>query len=281
MLSRSEKNKKYVDEIKKEKTLKVSKIVLKVLGVLILVFTIIFLYMYFIGPRGLKTKEYIIKDSNIPNSFNGTKILHFSDLLYGSTITEKSLDKIKKEIILINPDLVFFTGNIVASDYDIDEKEIKKLNDFFNSIPYTIGKYAVMGDTDNTNFTLIMENTDFTIIDNSIIDLYNDKDKINLVGINKDTEKDIKNPTGYTITLINNYDNYEKYNISSNIVLAGHNLGGEIRLFSLPILGLDKHLNEYYEENNTKVFISSGLGTKNHMRLMNKPSLNVYRLYNN
>ena len=46
MLSRSEKNKKYIDEIKKEKTVKISKIVLKVLGVLILVFTIIFLYMY-------------------------------------------------------------------------------------------------------------------------------------------------------------------------------------------------------------------------------------------
>ena len=80
--------------------------------------------------------------------------------------------------------------------------------------------------------------------------------------------------------IINNYDDYNKYNLSSNIVLAGHNLGGEVRLFNLPLLGLDKHLNNYYEENNSKVYISNGLGSIHHLRLMNIPSMNVYRLYN-
>lgn len=281
MLSREEKNKKYVDEIKKEKTIKISKIVLKTLGIVIIIFTIIFLYLYFLGVRGLKTKEYIINDTRIPDTFNGIKVLHFSDLLYGSTINDKSVVKIKEEINLINPDIVFFTGNIVSQDYTMSEEDIKSLNSFFKDIPYTIGKYAVMGDVDNTSFSLIMENTGFTIIDNNVVDIYNGKDKITLVGISNQNDKDFKNVDGYTITLINNYDNYIKYHISSNIVLAGHNLGGEIRLFNLPILGTDKHLNNYYEEGMTKIYISSGLGTKNHMRLMNKPSLNVYRLYNN
>ncbi len=281
MTSREEKNKVYVDEINREKTIKITKIVLKVLGVIILVFSLIFLYSYFVETNRYETKEYLIKDSSIPDEFNGVKILHFTDILYGTTIDEEKLTKISEEIKLINPDMVIFTGNIVGKDYEIHEDEINILNNFFKSIPYTIGKYAVTGDTDTRNFKLIMENTDFAILDNEVLELYNGMNKINLIGIGYNEEKEIKNDSeAYTISIINNYDELDKYNISSNIVLAGHNLGGEIKLFGLPLLGLDKHLNSFYEENNSKIYISNGLGSVHHLRLMNIPSMNVYRLYN-
>ena len=281
MISREEKNKKYALEIQKEKTISISKKLLKALGIIILIFTLIFLYLYFIGVKGLETKEYNIVDSLIPDKFNGIKVLHFTDLLYGSTINKNSIKNIENEINLINPDIVLFTGNIVFNNYQIDESEIKLLNEFFKNIPYTIGKYAIMGDMDSSTSNLILENTDFTILNNERIDVYIEKDKISLIGINDQEFKEINSNDNYTITLINNYDKYEKYNLISNIVLSGHNLGGEIRLFNTPLLGTDKYLNNYYETSNTKVYISSGLGSKSHMRLMNKPSLNVYRLYNN
>lgn len=281
MISREEKNKVFVDEIKKEQAIKISKIILKVLGIVILCFTLIFLYIYFIGPRGLKTNEFVINDSSIPNNFSGIKVLHFSDILYGSTINKDNIEKLSKEIKLINPDIVFFTGNIINEEYEIEEDEIKSLNEFFKNIPYTIGKYSVSGDIDTSTFNLITENTNFIVLNNEIIDVYNDKEKINIIGIDKNNEKkEIKKTDNYTITIINNYDDYEEYNLTSNLVLSGHNLGGELRLFGLPIVGTDKYLNKYYEENNTKIYISSGLGTKHHIRFMNKPSINVYRLYN-
>lgn len=281
MLSREEKNKEIVDEIKHEKAIKITKIVLKIVGVFLLIMTILFLYAYFIGIKGLQVKEYLIKDTNIPSSYNGIKILHISDILYGKTITEKELNKINDEIDLINPNIIVFTGNIVSKDYSLTEDDIKKIQEFFKRMPYTIGKYAVSGDTDSNNFNLILDNTDFEIINNKNLEIYNGKEKINLIGINYQNDDDIKQDSdGYTITLINNFDNYDKYQISSNIVLAGHNLGGEIRLFNLPLLGLDKHLKDYYQEGNTKIYISSGIGSKHHMRFMNKPSMNVYRLYN-
>ena len=281
MISRREKNKKYVDELNKEKRIKVSKVLFKFLVTIILIFTLCFLYIYYLGPKGLKTNEYVINDSSIPNNFNGLKVLHFSDLLYGSTIEDDDIKKISDEINLINPDIVFFTGNMISENYEITENEIKLLNDFFKNIPYTIGKYSVIGDVDSTTFNLIMEDTNFTILDNELKEVYNKKDKINVLGINTKESKELKTNDIYTITLINNYDDYEKYNITSNIVLAGYNLGGEIRLFNLPLIGTSKYLNSYYENSNTKIYISNGLGTRHHMRLMNKPSLNVYRLYNN
>ena len=279
MISREEKNQVIVDEIKKEKTIKFLKIFFKIIGTLLLLFTIIVSYSYFIEPSLLKTKEYVIID-NIPDSFNGTKILHISDLLYGSTIKNDDLNNILEEIKLINPDIVVFTGNIINKEYSVSEKDINNLKNFFTNIPYRIGKYAVKGDTDSHSFDFIMENSDFVILNNSIAALYNnDTVKINLIGISYNENNEILGDDSYTITLINNYDDYAKYNINSNLVFAGHNLGGEIRFFDIPLLGMDKHLNDYYQSGNTKVYISNGLGSIHHLRLMNKPSMSVYRLY--
>lgn len=281
MTSREEKNKEIVDEIKKEKIFKITKIILKTFAIIIILFSSIFAYSYYVEPNKFETKEYLIKDITIPEEFNGVKILHFTDLLYGKTIDEEKLLKISEEMKIINPDIVLFTGNIIYKDYDVSENEIKSLNDFFNGIPYTIGKYAIMGDIDTRNHKLIMENTNFVVLDNEVFEIYNGNNKINLIGINSNEIKEIKNDSeSYTITIINNYDDYSKYNLSSNLVFSGHNLGGEIKLFNLPLMGKDKHLNSYYLDNNTKVYISNGLGSPHHLRLMNKPSMNVYRLYN-
>ncbi len=281
MISREEKNKKYVDEINREKAFKATKIILKILFVLLLIFSVIYLYARFYEPSKLETHEYLIKSDKIPDEFNGIKVLHFTDLLYGS-INENKLNTLLNEIKLIKPDIVFFTGNIISNDYQVNENEIKLITDFFNNIPYTIGKYTINGDKDNQNYNLIMENTDFTILNNELVNIYNGLNKINLIGINYNDTKEIKNNSDdYTITLINNYDEYIKFNLKSDLILAGHNLGGEIRIFNLPLLGLDKHLNTYYEDDYGIIYISNGLGSIHNLRLMNKPSINVYRLYNN
>lgn len=280
MMSREEKNKVFVDEIKKEKTIKISKIILKVFLIIFFIFSSLFAYIYFIGPKGLITKEIVIRDTNLPESFSGVKILQISDILYGSTISEDEIKNLEKEIKLINPDIIIFTGNIFYNEYTPNENDITLLNSFFKSIPYTIGKYAILGNFDKNNFNLIMENTNFTILNNETIKVYNyNNDFINLIGISNDNM--INNQTNsYTITLINNFDQYEKYQLSSNLVFAGNNLGGEIRIGNLSLLGDNKYKDSYYKINDTKVYISTGLGSPHHMRLFNHPSINVYRLLN-
>lgn len=279
-MTREEKNKGIVLEIKREEAIKTSKKILKVFGSILLLFSLSFLYMYFIGTKGLQTNEYVIQSDEIPESFHGVKILHFSDLLYGKTISKKELDKLLEEIKKVNPNITIFTGNVVDSEYELQENDIKEINAFLKNIPYTIGKYAVKGNLDNTSFDLIFEDTNFIILNNEILDIYhNTNEKINLVGININEKTTINSSDSYTIALIHNYDLYHEYNISANVVFAGHNLGGEIRFFNIPILGENKYNNRYYEENNSTIYISSGLGSISHLRLFNKPSINVYRLY--
>lgn len=280
MISREEKNKSKVKEIKREKNLAISKKIIHIFIIIFIISLSFCAYIYFIGVKGLKTNEYLIKNKNIPASFHGVKILHFSDLLYGQEINENYLIKLTKEIRLINPNIVFFTGNILHNQYNANEQDFKTLNNFFKNIPYTIGKYVIKGDTDNNNFDLIMENTDFSVLNNECVSIYNNKlEYINVIGISNINNQIItKSDDSYTITLINNYDEYANFNIFSNLVLAGNNLGGEIKLFNHSLLGNNKYMNNFYQEKETTIYISSGIGSIHHIRFMNHPSINVYRL---
>jgi len=286
MVKREKKNKKIRKKINREKNINYSRNLVKIFLLIGFMFVTIFLTIRYVGTNFIKTKEFIIRDSNIPMSFHGKKILHFSDLLYGSTINNNKLEKLKKEFKRIKPDIVIFTGDIVNKNYSLSKEELEELKIFFKNIPYTIGKYAVKGDLDLTTFDLIMNEANFTILDNEYKLVYHeDNTPISLIGFNsnninfdKINKEEINNL--YKITLIHNYDYYNQ-SFNSNVVLAGHNLNGEIYIpYYQGLLGNNKYNKSYYEINNSKIFISNGLGSIHKLRMFNHPSINVYRLMN-
>lgn len=284
MISRSERNKKVVKEINREKTLKRSKIMLTITGIICLVFISFYLYVRYIGTSFIKTNEYIVRNTNIPASFHGTKILHLSDLLYGSTIDTTDLEKLENEISIIKPDIIIFTGDLIFNKFNIMQEDIDVITNFLNNIEAKLGKYAIYGDMDNNTFNLIMNNTDFVILNNENTLIYNKENTpISLTGLNINDLKTLNIDNNYfKISLIHNYDFYNNFQVNSNLVLAGHNLNGEIRFpFTKGLLGNNYYNDRYYYLNNTEIHISNGLGSIHKMRLFNHPSINVYRLYNN
>ena len=86
----------------------------------------------------------------------------------------------------------------------------------------------------------------------------------------------------YSISLIHKPDEFDDIN-SSNLTLAGHSLGGQIRLPLYGALikkkGANKYFDEYYNHDTNIMYVSYGIGVeKTHLRLNNAPSINVYRL---
>lgn len=286
MVTREEKNKKIRKKLNREKNINYSRNIIKVFLLIGFMFVLVFLNLRYVGTGFIKTKEFIIKDSLIPMSFHGKKILHFSDLLYGSTIFEDDLDYLEKEFQKIKPDIVIFTGDILDKNYNISKESLNKLKDFFNNIPYTIGKYSVKGDFDQSTFDLIMNEADFNILDNEYkLVYYKDNNPISLIGFNSNNislEKiDNEKINGlYKISLIHNFDYYNQ-SFNSNLILAGHNLNGEIYIpYYQGLLGNNIYNKSYYEIENSKVYISNGLGSIHKLRMFNHPSINVYRLMN-
>ncbi|MBQ9019338.1 MAG: metallophosphoesterase [Bacilli bacterium] len=302
-MTREELNKEIHKELfkeeKQEKIKGLIKIIIKTILFLIIFFTVFFLYTTYISTVKISVREYRIKNNNIPNSLNGLKIIQFSDLHYGTTMFLKNVKEVKKIINKRKPDIVVFTGDLIDKNYKLSSKEQEKLINELNEIEVNLGKYAILGDEDNEKISTIFNQSNFIVLRNEYDLIYkDDNNPILLVGISS-KEKDFEKAYSYfkeenhksdiyTITLIHEPDTVEDISgtYNSNLYLAGHSHNGEIRIpfIKYPIIqfkGSKKYNQDYYKINNSKLYITSGLGSKSGIRLFCRPSINFYRLSNN
>ncbi len=283
-----------MEEVKKEKH-----IFLNVVIFIIICIALLFLYAKYIGVKGIKVKEYRIESSILTENFSGFKIVHFSDLLYKSTITKDDVKSLVDKINILKPDIVVFTGDLVDENIKLNTSDIDFLIESLGNINANIEKYAIYGDADFklSQYEDIMEKSGFKILYNSYEKLYyKTNENIFIVGFpssikeqvdlskafefyNDDERKYIivLVHDGSTIKYLDN-DNYEV-----DLILGGHSLNGSIVLPYFGGLFIDKYSYKYYDEKYergiTKIFISSGIGTNKYQyRFNNKPSINLYRL---
>ena len=146
---------------------------------------LILVYSRFVGVNGLKTKEYVIHTNDIDTSYYGIKIVHFSDLHYKKVITEERRIQLVAEINDLNPDIVFFTGDLLDKDYELTSNDINFLIEYFNKIDSKYGNYAIFGDHDylkeNTIKNIYIQ-SDFVLLDNSYNIIKNEANKDIFVG---------------------------------------------------------------------------------------------------
>ena len=260
-------------------------------GIIILA---LFIYMHNIEPKHFIIKEYKIEDKAIPESFNGIKIVQFSDIHYGTTINKKELDKIVKLINQQKPDIIVFTGDLVDSDINIDDSTKNELKAALSKLESTLYKYAIYGNEDDEkDYKEIMESSHFILLKNESTLLYyqeetpilisgfdplNSSPKYNILAEKKD-EIDITNL--YKIVIAHEPDTiYEVIDYNPNLVLTGSTLGGSINIIKPWFTNKSSYYLDYEKVNETDLYISNGLGTKGlNVRLNNPPSISLYRLY--
>ena len=267
---------------------------------LILVITLIIIYARYVGTMGFITKEYTIYNKDIPSSYDGLKIVHFSDIHYNRAITSKKIDDIVSEINLINPDIVVFTGDLIDKDVSLTDSDFKFLANAFSKISAKYGKYAVLGNHDYNEKDKVIQvfnDSDFKYLENSYDIIYNQySDKIfiggignvsyNLDNVDKTMEYfNSNNDITYRIMLTHEPDIsdtiVDNYNVS--LILGGHSHNGQVRIPGIGAVytpnGAKKYYDEYYDLNGTPLYISSGIGVSMlNYRLFNKPSINFYRV---
>ena len=273
----------------------------KIVFLLIVVISSICLYSRYLGTKGLITKEYGIVDSKLPKNFYGLKIVQISDIHYKVTTTKEDLENIVNEINLLKPDIVLLSGDLFDKDIKYTEKDYKDIKKLLKKIDYSIGKYAIKGEDDLNikSWDNILNDSDFININDNYDYIYsNGIEPILVVGISSNyknnninkTLKDIYNKTNteykYSILTIHEPDIIDDIDYSKfNLIFTGHSHNGQI---VLPFIGgiiKDKYsknyIDNYYDLGNTKMYVSSGIGTSKYkFRLLNKPSINFYRLRN-
>jgi len=301
MTSRTEKSKelkkKRVRELRLEKRKKRKKFLLKFLFTLIFLIVLIVLYARFVEPNLLVVHEKKIVNSRITSNFDGLKIVHFSDLHYGNTITKDTIERVIHKINQLKPDIVVFTGDLVDKDYKTTKEDVKVLTAAFSNIDSVYGKYAVIGNHDfyYESYDNILYDSGFMLLKNTYDTVYNDNqnpmviygvDNItygtpSLEGLKDKKLEDMK----YKIILVHEGDYVDKIvkDYDVDLILGGHSHNGQIKIpFVKPFIlpeGSKKYYDSYYKVKNTDVFISNGIGTSIfNFRLASVPSINFYRL---
>ena len=298
-----EKHKDLIKEQKKEKAKNIIKKIIKIALFIIIITTAFFFYTTYISTVMISTREYRIINKKIPDSFNGTKIVQFSDLHYGTTMIEENLSDIKKKINILKPDIIVFTGDLINHDYKMKTKDTEILTQKLKELNASLGKYAILGDEDNEEIISIYNQANFIVLRNENDLIYkSDNNPIILIGLSSliSNEQDIEkgysyfngetyNSDIYTITLVHEPDSADDIinSYKTDLLLSGHSHNGNIRVPFInytPIRknGAKKYYQDYYNIDGTKLYISSGLGTNNAsgIRLFCRPSINLYRLSN-
>lgn len=272
--------------------------------IIVLIISGLLLYSRFIATSGLNVKEYKVVNDKITDEYHGLKIVHLSDIHFGSTITENDLDHLVNKVNELNPDIVVITGDIIDERISYD-KNI--LIDYLKKIQSKLGKFAISGNHDLPldDFNSIVEESGFTNLDNTYKLIYANSSKpiiISGISSNYSDSSNIDTKTAkfdnyianltddikpiYSILLIHEPDFIDSLNIDNyDLILAGHSHGGQVKLPLIKKLytpyGAKKYYDEYYKVNQTDLYISSGLGTsKLKFRLFNRPSINFYRITN-
>ena len=266
---------------------------------LIIFIVLMVLYSKYIGTKGLIVKEYRVESEILTSNFNGTKIVHFSDLLYKSTVDKKDVEKLVNKINILKPDIVVFTGNLVTNNIKITDKDTEFLISELSKINAKIDKYGIYGENDYkySEYESVMKKSGFIILNNSYEEVYSsNNDPIYIVGLPCSLKESTKlddafkfykeEKRKFIIVLVHDGQTIKSIDESDyevDMILGGYSLNGSI---VLPIYGgvikedaSYKYSSPFSEKGITKIYISSGLGTKRYgFRFLNKPSFNFYRL---
>lgn len=264
---------------------------------ILLIIGLIIIYSRYIATTGIQIKEYSVINNKIPESFKGFKVVHFSDLKYGSTTDQKYLKKLVNKINELNPDIIIFTGDLISSNYKLTDNDKKSIIENLNKLDPKIDIYSIRGDNDiNETYNSIITQTKIIEINNlNKLIYYKGDTPIMLIGLDDsingnqslDMAFNYEENNYYKILIAHEPDTYEKIKDKNiDLFLAGHSLNGQVRLLFIGSIytptGAKKYYDSKYKIDNTEIYISNGLGTsKMPYRLNNRPSINLYRFYNN
>lgn len=247
-----------------------------VLGVLLFIIWMIW------GNLSIAKTHFIISDEKLPESFDGFKIAHLSDI-HDRDLKQALTPLIEDE----NPNIIVITGDLI----DSIEPDIEQAVELVEHLQTIAPVYFVTGNHEawSGKYNLLEEQlleVGMHILDNSVIELERDNEKIVLTGVQDPSfvaesqllyeQESIVETTiqtlsddsdAYQILLSHRpelFDVYVRNNI--DLVLSGHAHGGQFRL---PFIGgliapnqgfFPEYTAGVYEEDNTRMVVSKGLG---------------------
>jgi len=269
---------------------------IKILIVLILFIGSIFYFGFYNSNNNIKILKTTVSTDLLNDKLERFKVIVFSDIKYNGED-----NKIEEAVKLINnqdPDIVIFAGDIFSEETisNVNDDYQKSITEYLDNIEAKYGKFAVLGDIDELQSEYckdILLEADFELLENTNIKISNSSSEyFNLVGLkptinnNYDVNEIYQNisTSKFTLTVCHTPDIYSEITDKTNILIAGHTLGGE-RIFPLlgPIgekSGYDKYYDGIHSVGDSEIIISSGIGSNSSYRIFAPANIVVLNIEN-
>lgn len=269
---------------------------IKFVLVLIVLCAGVYYYARYFGTTGLVIREYAVVNDKIPSSFHGFKIVQFSDVHYGMTTFNDELKNMVNKINSSKPDIVVFTGDLVDYHYDLKDEEKNDIINILSTIDVALDVYAVTGNHDqNSSYESILSGAGIKLLKNNYEYIFNGtSEKMMLIGLDDylegnldlDSAFNFDDDSTYKILLSHEPDVLDRLPKAPNLMLSGHSHNGQVRVplagAIYKTVGAKKYYDPEYSLGDTKLYISGGVGTSKYkIRLFDRPSISLYRLYSN
>ena len=261
---------------------------------LIVLFLVFSHYEY----RHIKIRTIEIKSKDIPEEFNGKRVLFVADFQY-DTMARYNKRQQKKAIEMINAqkkDMILLGG-----DYATWEKNIPKFYEDAKDIKIPeLGVYAIYGNHEYPGEEETAENMKklgFNLLVNENRKITINNENIYIAGVTDlwhgkpDAKKALEGlkREDFVLFLTHNPEYFEEMTEDekqkADITLAGHTHGGQVTFFGKIIMSAIKDKKKYgygmKEYNGHKIYITSGLGgafLEMFIRFFAQPEIVIFEL---
>lgn len=263
---------------------------LKVISVLTLLIWGLVGYGYFVGFEQLEIREIEYACSDLPEAFDGYRIVHFSDAHIGTYTGSRQwlLQRAVDTINALHPDIVLFTGdlqNVYPDELDVQVPILSQLK-AHDGVMSVLGNhdYAVYQDCDesqkqrNNKHTIQSERKmGWTLLLNENRIIRRDSDSIVIAGMENwgkmkrmprrgDVKKSLTGISDSAFVVMMQHDPTcwrEKIlpECKAQLTLSGHTHGGQVSLLGLSPASLSyDEWGGVYEQDGRTLIVSTGLG---------------------
>lgn len=253
----------------------------------------VILYSIFKAAYRFKVYHHTISHKNLPQSFNGLRIVQISDIHLGNfNYRYHILERAIKLVNHLKPDYIFITGDLV-NNYSW---ELRGWENTFNKLKAKHGKYAVLGNHDYGDYSkwdspekkqenfeaikLFFKNISFKLLLNEAEIIFRKSESISIIGVENwgtapfkkygNLKKAIENvkPIPFKILLSHDPTHWAEEvikNTNIELTLSGHTHGMQAafqykNLQWSPIKYKYKHWAGLYKEEEQYLYVNRGLG---------------------
>lgn len=234
-------------------------------------------YSMIFEPNNIQIERQIITLENLPQSFDGVKIVQLSDFhsLWFGPRERKVLETLEE----LNPDFIFITGDFVDPITKlVTDRDLSSVKVFWQKLgeKYKNRIFGVLGNHDNKIVKNYLEESKITILDNENKKLFFGNNFIYLIGVDDpwtgrdDLPKAMKKveEDQPKILLAHGPEIIGKLKSKKiDLVLVGHTHGGQVNIPFLgrliqPLFGYGRlYIKGLFKIENTILYVNRGIGT--------------------